>query len=99
MLPVMRLPWRPRPRPLDEREEWMASAAMYARLLTETGSRCHRNSGIPRFCSWGAQELPGTDADGEPVVVVAVRCRVHLGGRYLDPDARLAPEDFADHGR
>lgn len=92
---TMQLPWRRRPRPVDERAEWLATASMYARHLTETGSRCHLSDGRPRFCSWEAQEIPGTDAEGNPVATVNVRCTAHPGGRYLDADARLAPEDFA----
>ena len=36
------------------------TADLYARKFTETGSRCHRNDGSPRFCHWAAQELPET---------------------------------------
>jgi hypothetical protein len=73
----------------------MATATGFAERLTETGSRCHLNDGKPRFCSWQAVELPATDASGESVTMVAVRCKVHPGGRFLDANARLAPEDFA----
>ena len=71
----------------------MATASGYADQLTETGSRCHLNDGNPRFCQWHAEELPPAEPGGEPLV--GVRCTVHPGGRYLDADARLAPEDFA----
>ncbi len=92
----MKLPRRTRsPVPVDERQEWLTTASTYARHLTETGSRCHLNDGKPRFCSWGAMELPAVDAEGAPATMVAVRCTVHAGGRYLDSNARLAPEDFA----
>jgi hypothetical protein len=92
----MKLPRPPRaPSPADEREEWLGTASMYARHLTETGSRCHLNDGQPRFCSWRAMELPATDAEGRHTTMVGVRCTSHPGGRYLDASARLAPEDFA----
>ncbi len=73
----------------------MATAGQYARQLTESGSRCHLNDGARRFCFWEAAELPATDADGQAVLMVGVRCTVHEGGRYLDSDARLGPDDFA----
>jgi hypothetical protein len=86
---------RPSPVPTEEREEWLTTASEYARQLTETGSRCHLNDGAPRFCHWQAAELPATDAEGRQTIMVGVRCTSHPGGRYLDSDARLAPEDFA----
>jgi hypothetical protein len=92
----MKLPrLRRSPAPADEREEWLATASKYARHLTETGSRCHLNDGTPRFCHWHAAELPATDAEGGQAIMVGVRCTSHPGGRYLDSEARLAPEDFA----
>lgn len=89
----MRLPRLRRSRRPDERHEWLATAAMYARGLTETGSRCHLNDGSDRFCHWRAEVLPAADPDQPPGV--GVRCTIHPGGRYLDSTARLAPEDFA----
>lgn len=74
----------------------MATAAKYATHLTETGSRCHRNDGSTRFCHWQAQELSPAEAGAPPLV--GVRCTIHPGGRYLDSDARLDPEDFAPTG-
>ncbi len=71
----------------------MATAAGFAARLTETGSRCHLNDGSVRFCHWQAEELPATAPGREPMV--GVRCTIHPGGRYLDANARLAPEDFA----
>jgi hypothetical protein len=91
----MRLPsWRG-VRPPDDRDEWLATAATYARLLTETGSRCHLNDGRPRFCSWEAAEWWVPLADGARAPRVGVRCTSHPGGRYLDARARLDPDDFA----
>ena len=71
----------------------MVTAAGYAARLTETGSRCHLNEGSSRFCLWEAQELPPAESGGPRLV--GVRCTMHPGGRYLDADARLRPEDFA----
>ena len=87
----MRLPWRRRP-DFDEPAWQRATAEMYAKSLTQTGSRCHLNEGSTRFCHWRAEELPST-GDGPPQV--GVRCSIHHGGRYLDASARLAAEDFA----
>lgn len=92
----MRLPWRRSTEPADPIEEWMTTAAGYADRLTETGSRCHLNGGNPRFCHWRAEELPPVEPGGSPRV--GVRCTIHPGGRHVDPDARLAPEDFAPGG-
>ena len=89
----MRLPRLRRSAPIDERAEWMATAAMYAARLTETGSRCQLNDGTTRFCLWQAQELAASEPEGS--FRVAVRCTTHVGGRYLDSSARLDPEDFA----
>jgi hypothetical protein len=77
----------------DEREEWMATATGFAHQLTEAGARCHLNDGSTRFCHWRAEELVPVEPDGAPLV--GVRCSVHPGGRCLDSDARLSPEDFA----
>ena len=71
------------------------TAAMYARHLTETGSRCHLNDGRPRFCSWTAAGWETPRADGTIDRQVGVRCTAHPGGRYLDSRARLDPEDLA----
>lgn len=70
---------------------------MYARKLTETGSRCHLNDGTVRFCHWQATELPvsGGDDEVDSATLVGVRCTIHPGGRYLDSTARLDPDDFA----
>ena len=76
---------------MDERAEWMTTAAGFAARLTETGSRCHLNDGSTRFCHWQAEELVGDAGEA----VVGVRCTIHRGGRYLDSTARLDPEDFA----
>ena len=75
----MRLPRLRRPRQVDEREEWMATAAGYAAQLTEAGSRCHLNDGSVRFCHWRAELLPPAEPGGEPLV--GVRCTIHPGGR------------------
>lgn len=94
----MKLPRVRRQRPSqDDQEEWLATAAMYARRLTETGSRCHLNDGTARFCHWRAAELPGSDGTSaaESATLVGVRCSIHPGGRYLDSSARLEPDDFA----
>ncbi len=68
---------------------------MYARRLTETGSRCHLNDGAPRFCVWTATESPAAETEEGSRGMVGVRCTVHPGGRYLDSTARLDPADFA----
>ena len=83
--------------PQDEHEQRLTTAAMYARRLTETGSRCHLNDGTVRFCHWQATELPLSGGGGEvdPATFVCVRCTIHPGGRYLDSAARLEPHDFA----
>ncbi len=77
---------------MSEQPGWRRPGSI-ARHLTETGSRCHLNDGRPRFCSWAAAEwqVSGT---GERSERVGVRCTVHPGGRYLDSQARLAPDDF-----
>jgi hypothetical protein len=89
----MRLPRLRRSAPIDERAEWMATAAMYAARLTETGSRCHLNEGTSRFCHWQAEELAASEPAAD--ARVAIRCTIHPGGRFLDSQARLAAEDFA----
>jgi hypothetical protein len=71
----------------------MATATSYAHQLTESGSRCHLNAGSTRFCQWQAQKLEPKEPGGE--ALVGVRCTIHPGGRYVDPSARLRPEDFA----
>jgi hypothetical protein len=91
--------WRRRSRarsvPQDEHAERLATAAKYARHLTETGSRCHLNAGRSRFCRWEATELSAAATGDDGVPPVAVRCSTHPGGRYLDSTARLDPADFA----
>ena len=71
----------------------MATATGYANQLTEAGARCHLNDGSTRFCHWHAEELEPREPGAERLV--GVRCTVHPGGRYVDPDARLRPEEFA----
>jgi hypothetical protein len=65
----------------DPHDEWMATATGYANQLTESGSRCH------------LKELESKEPGGAPLV--GVRCTIHPGGRYVDANARLRPEDFA----
>ena len=89
---LVRMPRLRRHEPTDEHDEWMATATGFANRLTETGSRCHLDDGSVRFCHWQAQVLPAGEGD-EPMV--GVRCTIHPGGRYLDADARLDPDEFA----
>lgn len=95
----------------DQHEEWLATAGKYARHLTEAGSRCHLNERSTGFCHWEGTVLgPSTPAEesasrsvsqdqaassDESVPAVGVRCTIHRGGRYLDSNTRLRPNDFA----